>query len=133
RPCPRSSYAAAHACEAARYDGSPRRFGRPTSSRLLFSEPLLLTCLSDLAADLLTFVADALALVGVALPQAADVGRDLADLLLVDTGDRELRRGLHREGDTLRSGDQHRVAVTEGELEVAALGHHAVTDAEDLH
>src|SRR5262245_63776462 len=82
--------------------------------------------LSDLAADLLTLVADALALVGVALPQAPDVGRDLADLLLVDTGDRELRRRLYRECHALRGVDQHWVAVTEREFQVAALGDHAV-------
>src|SRR4029079_10303878 len=135
RQCLRSSCAAGRACGPARCDGSPRRSARRTSLRLFLSalEPLLLTCLSDLAADLLTLIADALALVGVALPQATDVGRYLADLLLVDSGDRELRRRLHRERDALRGGDQHRVAVSQGELQVASLGHHAVTDTEDLH
>jgi hypothetical protein len=45
--------------------------------------------LSDLAADLLARVSDALGLVRVGLAQLADVGSDLADLLLVDALDRE--------------------------------------------
>ena len=65
--------------------------------------------------------------------QAADVRRNLSDLLLVDSGDRELRRGLDGEGDALRRVDDHGVAVSERELQVAALELHAVTDAEDLH
>ncbi|VXB67139.1 hypothetical protein ARTHRO9AX_180614 [Arthrobacter sp. 9AX] len=47
--------------------------------------PWLLTSLSDLAADDFAGVTDALALVGVRLPQLANVGSNLADLLLVDT------------------------------------------------
>ena len=43
-------------------------------------------------ADLLAFVTHALALVRVGATQPADVRRNLADLLLVDPGDRELRR-----------------------------------------
>src|ERR1700738_4704029 len=96
-------------------------------------EAILLTCLSDLAADLLALVANALALVGVWAPQAADVRRDLADLLLVDTRDRELGGRLHREGDALRRLDQHGMAVAKRELEGVALELHAVADAEDLH
>src|SRR5690606_24654148 len=103
--------------------GSPRCSARPAdASWERWFRPCLLTCLSDLAADLLTLVADALALVGVALPQTTDVGRQLADLLLVDSGDRELRRALHREVHALGGADHDRVAVAEGELEVAALG-----------
>nr|BBJ53027.1 hypothetical protein SAVMC3_56560 [Streptomyces avermitilis] len=49
----------------------------------------LLTRLSDLAADDFAFVLDALGLVRVGLAQLADVGRNLADLLLVDALDRE--------------------------------------------
>src|SRR6478735_7054674 len=49
----------------------------------------LLTSLSDLAADLLARIAHALALVRVGLAQLANVGGNLADLLLVDA--------LHRE------------------------------------
>ena len=88
-----------------------------------------LTRLSDLAADLLTLVADALALVRVGATQTTDVGRDLADLLLVDARHRELGGRLDREGDALGRLDRHRVAVAERELEVLALECHAVTDA----
>src|SRR5882672_867717 len=96
-------------------------------------EAILLTCLSDLAADLLALIANALALVGVRAAQAADVRRDLADFLLVDTRDRELGGRLHREGDALRRLDQHGMAVAKRELEGAALELHAIADAEDLH
>src|SRR6476646_906573 len=93
----------------------------------------LLTRLPDLELDLLALVADALALVRVGLAELADVGGDLADLLLVDAADHELRRRLDLEGDALRGRDGHGVAVAEGELEVRALGGHAVADAADLH
>ena len=66
----------------------------------------LLTRLSDLAADDFALVLDALGLVRVGLAQLADVGRDLADLLLVDALDRELRRVLDLEGDALGRLDQ---------------------------
>ena len=51
--------------------------------------PWSLTSLSDLAADVLAGVPHALALVGLGLAQLADVGGDLADLLLVDALDTE--------------------------------------------
>src|SRR5690606_40972363 len=76
----------------------------------------LLTRLSDLAADDFTLVLDALGLVRVGLAQLADVGRDLADLLLVDALDAEAGRGLDLEGDALRRLHHDRVAVAEGEL-----------------
>src|SRR5512141_3151492 len=93
----------------------------------------LLTRLPDLELDLLALVADALALVRVGLAELADVGGDLAHLLLVDAAYDELRRRLHLEGDALRGRDGHRVAVAERELEVRALGRDAVADAADLH
>src|SRR3954452_1697540 len=93
----------------------------------------LLTRLPDLELDLLALVADALALVGVGLAQLADVGGDLADLLLVDAAYDELRRALHLEADPLGGRDGHRVAVAERELEVGAPRGDAVADAADLH
>src|SRR6478735_1741303 len=93
----------------------------------------LLTSLSDLAADLLARIAHALALVRVGLAQLADVCGNLANLLLVDALDRESGRVLDGEGNALRRLDGDRVAVAEGELEVTALGGHAVTGAVDLH
>ena len=53
-----------------------------------------LTSLSDLAADVLAGVADALALVGLGLAQLADVRGDLADQLLVDALTTPSRVGL---------------------------------------
>src|SRR5258705_6262727 len=96
-------------------------------------ETILLTCLSDLAADLLALVANALALVRVWAAQAADVRRDLTDLLLVDAGDRELGGRVNREGDALRRRDHDGMAVAQRELEGVALELYAVADAEDLH
>src|SRR5438046_1668713 len=92
-----------------------------------------LTRLSDLELDLLALVADTLALVRVGLAQLADVGGDLADLLLVDAAYDELRRALHLEADALGCLDRHRVAVAERELQVGALRGDAVADAADLH
>ena len=92
----------------------------------------LLTRLSDLAADDFALVLDALGLVRVGLAQLADVGRNLADLLLVDALDGELRRVLDLEGDALGGLDQDRVAVAQRELQVGALRQDAVTDTADL-
>src|SRR5665647_1774246 len=75
----------------------------------------LLTGLSDLAADLLACVANALALVGIGLAQLANVRGDLAD-----------------EGDALGRLDGDRVAEAKCELEVAPLDRHAVTGAVNL-
>src|SRR5450631_4046037 len=61
----------------------------------------LLTSLSDLAADLLACVANALTLVRVGLAQLANVCGDLADELLVDALDRETGGVLDGEGDAL--------------------------------
>src|SRR5665647_2578999 len=93
----------------------------------------LLTSLSDLAADLLACVTNALAFVRVRLAQLANVCGDLANELLVDALDRKAGGVLNDEGDALRRLDGDRVAVAESELEVAPLDHHAVTGAVDLH
>src|SRR5688500_12179432 len=106
----------------------------PTGLRFVTVDSLMsLTRLSDLAADLLARVPHALALVRVGLAQLADVGGNLTDQLLVDTGDGEAGRGLHREGDALGGLDLDGVGVTERELELRALERDAVTDAVDLH
>src|SRR3712207_374075 len=99
-----------------------------------FSESAMsLTCLSDLASDLLAGVPDALALVGLGLAQLADVGCDLTDELLVDALDREAGGVLHREGDAFGCVERDRVGVAELELQLRrALGEHAVADADDL-
>src|SRR3954452_4996675 len=92
----------------------------------------LLTRLSSLAADDLALVLDALALVRLRRADLPDVGGDLADQLLVDAGDRELRRPLDREADAGRRDHVDRVREAQSELEVLALGGHPVTGAVDL-
>src|SRR5450631_1950468 len=92
----------------------------------------LLTGLSDLAADLLACIANALALVRIGLAQLANVRGDLADELFVDALDREAGGVLNDEGDALRRLDGDRVAVAKCELEVAPLDGHPVTGAVNL-
>src|SRR5713226_322317 len=64
---------------SASFSGGPRGAAPP--------ECLLLPCLAGLAQDALAGVADALALVGLGLADLADVGRHLADQLLVGPPD----------------------------------------------
>src|SRR5450631_3489004 len=92
----------------------------------------LLTGLSDLAADLLACVANALALVGVGFTQLANVRGDLANELFVNALDREAGGVLDDEGDAFGRLDGDRMAVAKGELEVAPLDGHPVTGAVDL-
>src|SRR5690606_8675453 len=85
-----------------------------------------------LAEDILAAVLDALALVGLRLPPAADLGGELPDLLLVDA--RHLDRGLvgGLDVDVLGHLDLDVVAETELQLELLALRLRAVADAGDL-
>ena len=80
----------------------------------------------------LTLVANALALVGLRLPQLADVRGDFANLLLVDALNLELNRALDREGDALGCGDNHGVAEAELEFKTRASSCNAVAGADDL-
>src|SRR5262245_31716178 len=89
--------------------------------------------LAGLAEDALVGVADALALVGLGLADLADVGRHLADELLVGAldGDAGGRRYLER--DALGGVDRDRVREAELQLELRRpLGDGAVADADDL-
>src|SRR5690606_6331945 len=88
--------------------------------------------LSDLAADVLTLVPHALALVRVGPAQLADVRGDLADLLLVDALDDQLGRLLHLQRDARGGLDGDRVAVAARPHEALALAHHAATAVLDL-
>src|SRR3954447_8885348 len=80
----------------------------------------------------LALVADALALVGLRGPLLADVGGELADLLLGVALDDHARGLGHLELDALRRLDRDRVRVAELQLEVLALQRGAVADALDL-
>src|SRR4029079_16883456 len=99
-------------------------------TRLLL--PADLAGLAGLAADLLSGVAHALALVGLRLAGRADPGGDLADQLLVDPDDREAGRVLDLEGDAFGRVDLDRVAVAEVERQLLAVERGAVADAGDL-
>src|SRR5512142_2570373 len=91
---------------------------RASTTELASPDPMLLPRLPDLAADDLTLVTHALALVRLRRADLADVRGDLAHPLLVDAGDREPGRRLHGERDTVRGGHGDRVAEAERELEV---------------
>src|SRR4051794_35759825 len=94
-----------------------------------------LACLRGLAGllpDELALVPNALALVRLGLADLADVGGDLADLLLVVAPDRDPRRRGDLELDALRCLDVDRVREPQRELQVRALQRRTVADADDL-
>src|SRR5438094_560710 len=88
--------------------------------------------LAFFAEDILTAVLDTLALVRLGLAPTADLGGDLANLLLVDAADldRILVGSLHV--DPVGQLVIDVVAVTELQAQAAALGLGAVADASDL-
>src|SRR6186713_2040226 len=92
----------------------------------------MLLLLPFLAEDVLAAVLDALALVGLGLAPAADLGGELADGLLVDTADQDrgLVGSLHLHA--FRHVQIDVVAVAELQLELVALGIRTITDAGDL-
>src|SRR6478736_7914333 len=93
----------------------------------------LLAGLAGLSQNTLAGVADALALVGLWLADAADVGRDLADDFLVDAAHDDLGLDRHLEGDAFRRLHVDRVAKTEVQAQgVGALCFGPVADADDL-
>src|SRR3546814_12916044 len=90
-------------------------------------------CSSDLLAeDELAAIFDALALIGLRLPPAADFSRHLADLLLVVA--RNFDRGLIRrlDRDALGHIEIDVVAVAKLQLQRLALRRGAIADAGDL-
>src|SRR5207342_2615869 len=88
--------------------------------------------LGFLADDVLAGVLHALALVGLRRTEAANLGGDFADALLVGArhDDFRLRRG--GDGDAFRGREQHRVRETQREVQVLALHRGTVTDADQL-
>src|SRR5581483_5697405 len=106
-----------------------RRWRRARACRV---ESFILGPLPDLAADVLSLVANPLALVGLGRPHAPDLGRSLTDRLLVDPLDDDLRRRGHLEGDAGARRDHDRVREADGELEVGAPQRRAVADALNL-
>src|SRR5690606_22739434 len=60
-----------------------------------------------------------------------DLSRNLADLLLVDTGNDDFRRSRNGERDALGGFIDHFVAETERQLDILALHRGAITNALD--
>src|SRR4029077_7320017 len=106
-----------------------RRAKRALRSDMVLS-PLLL--LAFLAADLLGRVLDALALVGLGWTQAADLRRELADLLAIRAGDLDFG-GLHGlDLDAGRDGNPAVWVLPELQLHHLGVRLGAVADAVDL-
>src|SRR5690349_19106325 len=91
-----------------------------------------LLLLAFFAEDVLTAILDALALVRLGLAPAADLGRDLADLLAIDAADLDGVLVGSLDVDAFGNREVHVVAVTELKAQVLALGLGAVADAGDL-
>src|SRR5262249_30666018 len=105
---------------------------RPTALRscaIIGSRSFLLAFLAE---DVLACVFDALALVGLRRPERADLGRDLPDLLLVDSGHYDLGRSRRRDCDALGDRIAHVVAEPERDLQVLALHGGTIADAADF-
>src|SRR5436190_1323411 len=79
------------------------------------------SALPHLAAHVLALVADALALVRLGGAHLADLRRGLADLLLVDALDHDLRVRRNLEGDPLWGLHHDRMRITNVEPEIGAL------------
>src|SRR5690606_3646600 len=92
----------------------------------------ILLLLPFLAEDVLAAILDALALVGLRLAPATDLGRELPDRLLVDAADldRGLIGSLHLEA--FRHIEIDIVAVAKREAQVAPLGLGTIADAGDV-
>src|SRR5258705_2709697 len=110
-----------------------RRWRRTRCSRLVRLMSFLLGGLAGLALHALAGVADALALVGLGLAQLADVGRDLADELLVEAAHDDARRLRDLEGDPSGRLHVNRVRVADRDLDLfGTLRLRAVPDPDDL-
>src|SRR4051812_37167073 len=105
---------------------SPRTFLRTRRCRRVLATGLVwlivrsssLRGLAGLAQDALVRVADALALVRLGLADLANVGRDLADELLVDALHGDPVRSGHVEGDAGGRLHRHRVRVADLQLDL---------------
>src|SRR5690606_17619504 len=93
---------------------------------------LVLLLLAFLADDLFAGIAHALALVGLGFAVAANLGRNLANLLLVDAGDADFGRLADGERDALRRMVDYFMAEAERKLQVLALHGGTIADAGDL-
>src|SRR5690625_41640 len=89
-------------------------------------------CLAGLEPDGLARVTDALAVVAVRFTGGTDVGGHLADHVLVDAGDGDLRRFGSFDRDAFRRLDRHLMRVTELQFELLAFHRSAETYTVDL-
>src|SRR4029450_1250791 len=111
------------------------RTRRDRRKKLSFNAPMsivLLLLLAFLAEDELACIFDAFTLVGLRRSELPDLGGDLADLLLVDARNHDLRRLRADNLNTLRGGIGNIVAEAELKVEIGALHRGAVADARDL-
>src|SRR2546421_4479397 len=88
--------------------------------------------LAGLAPHALTEVADALALVRLRLPHAADVRRDLPDELLVDAADVQARRAFDLQFDPLRRRNLDRMRIPDRQRHLRSSLLHAISDPLEL-
>src|SRR6266511_1247876 len=102
--------------------------------KLSFNAPigLVLLLLALFAEDELARIAHALALVRLGRPELPDLGRDLANLLLVDAGYYDLRGLRAHDLNPLRNGIGDVVAIAKLELKIGALHRRPVAHAGDL-
>ena len=94
--------------------------------------PLLLFTLAGfafLADDILANIADALALVRLGRADTADLGSELADLLLVDTGDAEMQSILQLDLDGIGVLKLNGMREAQGQGQLAALLGGTIADA----
>src|SRR5262245_34149304 len=88
--------------------------------------------LADLLLQLFARVADALLLVRVGFPQAADVGGHLSNQLPVDAGHRDVRLLVDRDIDPVRDVEHDRMRVAERKLHLLPFELGAISDADDV-
>src|SRR5215203_7011546 len=93
---------------------------------------ILSSGLSGLLLQHFTGVADTLLLIRVRLPQAAEVGGDLADQLPIHASHGDVRLLFDRDLDALGHVVDHRVRVAECQVNLLALQLRAVSDADDV-
>src|SRR5690348_4767129 len=91
-----------------------------------------LRLLGFLQGDLLAGIAHALALVGFGWAEAANLGCDLADDLLVGALDQHFGLGRRFDADALGRVEHHRVGEAQAEAQRLALHGGAITDADQL-
>src|SRR5262249_18622906 len=88
--------------------------------------------LADLAPDVLLRVLDALALVGIRLPQAPELGRELAEKRLVGALQCDRHLPLHLRLNAFRQGKDHGMGVSQRQLDVPSLELRPIANTHDL-